>query len=103
MSLSTCTKCGGHIPLGPDATNRCETCETYLFGPNSGTGCQEENAVEACEWSTDFDGIWHTACKNAHVFIDGGPVDNTYIYCPYCGKRLAELPYEDDDDEEGEG
>ena len=26
MSLSVCQKCGGHIPLGPDATNRCEKC-----------------------------------------------------------------------------
>lgn len=25
MSLSTCT-CGGHIPLGPDASNRCDRC-----------------------------------------------------------------------------
>jgi hypothetical protein len=25
MSLSTCT-CGGYIPLGPDASNRCDRC-----------------------------------------------------------------------------
>ena len=31
MSLSTCEKCGGHIPLGPDATNRCEVCGLGLF------------------------------------------------------------------------
>lgn len=33
MSLSTCEKCGGHIPLGPDATNRCEKCGAGVFGP----------------------------------------------------------------------
>ena len=32
MSLSTCEKCGGNIPLGPDATNRCEKCGEFVFG-----------------------------------------------------------------------
>lgn len=32
MSLSTCLECGGHIPLGPDATNRCEKCGAFVFG-----------------------------------------------------------------------
>lgn len=31
MSLSTCAKCGGHIPLGPHASNRCESCGTGVF------------------------------------------------------------------------
>lgn len=30
MSLSTC-ECGGHIPLGPYATNRCEKCGASVF------------------------------------------------------------------------
>ena len=33
MSLSNCEKCGGHIPLGPDATNRCEKCGAGVFSP----------------------------------------------------------------------
>ena len=32
MSLSTCEKCGGHIPLGPDASNRCEKCGEHVMG-----------------------------------------------------------------------
>ena len=31
MSLSTCDYCGGHIPLGLDATNRCEGCGWELY------------------------------------------------------------------------
>lgn len=31
MSLSTCEHCGGHIPLGPDASNCCEKCGKYIF------------------------------------------------------------------------
>lgn len=33
MSLSTCNHCGGHIPLGPDASNRCESCGRHVFEP----------------------------------------------------------------------
>ena len=32
MSLSTCEHCGGHIPLGPDASNRCEKCGMSVWG-----------------------------------------------------------------------
>lgn len=32
MSLSTCDHCGGDIPLGPNASNRCETCGEHVFG-----------------------------------------------------------------------
>lgn len=31
MSLSTCERCGGHIPIGPSATNRCEKCGAGVF------------------------------------------------------------------------
>ena len=31
MSLSECLKCGGHIPLGPDASNVCEECGAGVF------------------------------------------------------------------------
>lgn len=31
MSLSTCEHCGGHIPLGPNASNCCEKCGRGVF------------------------------------------------------------------------
>jgi hypothetical protein len=43
MSLSTCEKCGGNIPLGPDATNRCEDCGEPVFS------IQHRDATQACE------------------------------------------------------
>lgn len=33
MSLSECLKCGGHIPLGPHASNRCESCGAGVLEP----------------------------------------------------------------------
>ena len=31
MSASICTYCGGHIPLGPDASNLCNGCGRSLY------------------------------------------------------------------------
>lgn len=31
MSLSTCARCGGFIPLGPDASNCCVECGHHVF------------------------------------------------------------------------
>ena len=48
-----------------------------------------------CEWTEDEDGIWETDCGNMHVFLDSGPDENGYIYCPYCGKKVGEKKYEE--------
>ena len=58
----------------------------------------------SCAWTQEFEnGFWETACKNAFDFDDGGPRDNDFRFCPYCGAPLAEYPYAepvDDDDED---
>ena len=43
---------------------------------------------ERCEWSEDDDGVWETGCLNKFVFNDGGPPENDFEFCPYCGKQL---------------
>ena len=46
MSLSTCEKCGGHIPLGPDESNKCEECGEHIFGPwDCPDGCTPADAM----------------------------------------------------------
>ena len=54
---------------------------------------------EKCTWSEDEDGLWWTACKKIHEFFDGTPTENSYKFCPYCGKVLVEemLEYEGED------
>ena len=42
-----------------------------------------------CLWNEDAEGIWHTDCKNTHKFFVGGPKDNKYFFCPYCGEPLT--------------
>ena len=61
-------------------------------------------ADEACVWTWQDDWdcpYWETACGEAFVFTDGGPAENRCKFCPYCGKKLAEVipPVEDDDEE----
>ena len=42
-----------------------------------------------CEWNDDDEGMFETECGNAFVFTDGGPADNGFRFCPYCGKPIA--------------
>jgi len=45
------------------------------------------------------EGIWETYCGNAHEFFADGPVENSYKYCPYCGRRIVIIESEDHDQE----
>ena len=81
MSLSTCEHCGGHIPLGPTASNRCEKCGRGVFESMDGT--------ITCAWTAEGeDGIWSTVCGNAFLFEAYGPHENGFKFCPYCGKPI---------------
>lgn len=62
---------------------------------------QDEDALErsalarravTCVWEVDNDGIWYTACGQAHVFFEDGPTQNNYAFCPYCGKQVWVAP-----------
>ena len=41
-----------------------------------------------CLWTEDEADIWHAACGTSHQFTNGGPAENHYEYCPYCGKII---------------
>lgn len=43
---------------------------------------------KTCEWKPDDDNNFDTGCKNRFVFIDEGPIENGFEFCPYCGNRL---------------
>lgn len=48
---------------------------------------------EVCDWNyvdAWYAEYWKTSCGNEHQFVDGGPKENSYIFCPYCGKRIKE-------------
>lgn len=46
-----------------------------------------------CEWNYDTNiEAYETECKNTFCFIDGEIEDNSFQYCPYCGKRIFQGP-----------
>jgi hypothetical protein len=42
------------------------------------------------------DEVYETECGNSLVFFDGGPRENEYKYCPFCGKVIIVI--QDDPD-----
>ena len=47
-----------------------------------------------CRWIEDSDGTWQASCGTERdrlfVFNDGGPRQNRFRFCPYCGRRLEQ-------------
>jgi len=53
--------------------------------------------MRTCTWTLDdYDpwqgDSWDTGCGNKFEFTVGGPVENTFSFCPYCGSVLRLLP-----------
>jgi len=59
---------------------------------------------DTCEWTQDGDeesSTWQAACSGRYfVLEDGTPKDINMAHCCYCGKKLVEVPFEQ---EEGDG
>jgi hypothetical protein len=65
-----------------------QVAEEYVTDINVGKN------EDVCEW-IQGDGeadavtdIYDTRCGNYHMFIEGNPIDNKYLFCPYCGKKI---------------
>ncbi len=47
----------------------------------------------SCNWAPDADnwenGVWHSSCGDAWIFIEGGPAENQVKFCQGCGKPVA--------------
>ena len=44
-----------------------------------------------CIWTLEeWHDYWETACGQAFCMTTGTPHENTYNYCPYCGRGLIE-------------
>jgi hypothetical protein len=54
------------------------------------------NADAICDWEQMKDGQWLSDCNNVVEFMDGSPIYNGFIRCPYCRKNLTETPYLED-------
>ena len=52
--------------------------------------------MEKCKWEfgKKEDGVWSTDCGNMHIFEGGSLEENSYKYCPYCGKPIIDAGIE---------
>jgi hypothetical protein len=58
--------------------------------------------MEPCEWELERHSdwsLWNTICGNVFEFNEGGPEENGFAYCPYCGCALS-VKASDPDDED---
>jgi len=51
-----------------------------------------------CVWTQDSDGsAWATGCGNLFEITIGTPKENGMCWCCFCGRKLNESPYTDDE------
>lgn len=53
---------------------------------------------ETCEWHEDINGTWWTTCDQGFEFDQDGPIDNGFVYCPFCGQKIVEKSHFDDEE-----
>jgi len=48
--------------------------------------------ADDCIWRYDeIHDMWESSCGEAHTFPSGStPAENSYIFCPYCGRAIAQ-------------
>ena len=67
---------------------------SYLASPAALFASLAREAPLTCTWTQnddEDDSYWAAACcDHLFVFNDGGPVENSFRYCPYCGLELKE-------------
>ena len=53
----------------------------------------QESNVESCEWTQDEPGddCYDTDCGYAFQINDGTLADNSFKFCPFCGKGIQEI------------
>ena len=53
-----------------------------------------------CSWHQEDvdDDMWQTQCGHYFVFNEGGPVDNEFEHCPFCGKHIDEHTADEHED-----
>ena len=67
---------------------------SYLASPAALFASLARETPLTCTWTQnddEDDSYWAAACcDHLFVFNDGGPVENGFRYCPYCGRELSE-------------
>lgn len=70
-----------------------ESAAKGMIMSENATNQAQCRCTETCVWREDEDGMWDTDCNGRFEFTDGGPIENRFIACPYCGASLQEIRY----------
>ena len=77
----------------------CQRCDYFGACELDEIPCAVKNyKPKICAWVSVDEEYYDTSCDNAFVFIDGGPVDNKFKFCPYCGEPIKVLKQEERDE-----
>lgn len=57
-----------------------------------------ENTTDSCIWSQDSSYCYAAQCGKVFVFNDDGAEENGFKFCPFCGKRLVDIKYKEEEE-----
>lgn len=82
--------------MSAEQVNWEQLCETYRI---ENQRLREEvkalkaNPKDECRWNNNEDEcFWETACGTGFQFMNDGPKENDYRFCPSCGKPITLNP-----------
>jgi hypothetical protein len=58
-----------------------------------------EADMDTCTWSEDADSVWTSDCGQDFELVWGTPTENEFTYCCFCGKKLVEKQYSEENEE----
>jgi hypothetical protein len=94
-----CTQPSGHP--GPHRAQLVEGDMVVALSWEQGDAREPRREPEVCKWTQDFtSGCWGTDCGTDFEFTTDGPEENGLMFCPFCGRKLEPVPYNDEREEE---
>jgi hypothetical protein len=64
-------------------------------GSEVGVKTRKPRTAKRCNWLQDGDessDTWRTECGRHFRLDDGNPIDSSFRFCPYCGRRITATP-----------
>jgi len=85
-------ECPAETTYEPWPLDKCPTCAHI----NCHSSTCPDNPDKFCEWvPEDKDSNWYSSqCGYSFCFEDGGADHNGFKFCPKCGKKLKEIPWD---------
>lgn len=51
----------------------------------------EGKEKDTCNWELCGESLWASDCGHRFQFMDDGPEENGFKFCPYCSKKIVEI------------